>query len=208
MSDIYIITLANSDAGRHTQEAKNQLTKTLTSCRDYGWPAQIFDAINGYNLDATIWNTLNLKCPKKKLGSSNKFADKPGAIGCFISHFLLWKKCISLNRPLIILEDDVQVISSLVEIKSNHDCLKLHAPRQRKENETVGRWSPGAFGYWLSPIGAQKLVNFSITNGPKYNDKCVGSKVLDWEYIDIPLIRLRLRRGSSTNPVDYPYKDV
>ena len=208
MFNIYIITLANSDAGRHSEEAKKQLTKTLNSCRDHGWPVQIFHAVNGYNLDATIWSTLDLKSPKKKTGSSNKFADKPGAMGCFLSHFLLWKKCTSLNKPVIILEDDIQVISSLTEIKSNHECLKLHAPRQRKENETVGRWSPGAFGYWLSPIGAQKLVNFSLTNGPKYNDKCIGSKVLDWDYINTPLIRLRLRRGSSTNPVDYPYKDV
>jgi GR25 family glycosyltransferase involved in LPS biosynthesis len=30
-----------------------------------------------------------------------------GAIGCYLSHFSLWKKCVELNRPIVVMEDDV-----------------------------------------------------------------------------------------------------
>jgi glycosyl transferase, family 25 len=39
-------------------------------------------------------------------GSQNYSA---GAIGCAMSHLQLWDKCIELNKPIIILEDDIIV---------------------------------------------------------------------------------------------------
>ena len=33
---------------------------------------------------------------------------RPGVIGCFYSHFLLWERCHSLNEPIMIFEDDVK----------------------------------------------------------------------------------------------------
>ena len=32
---------------------------------------------------------------------------RPGVIGCFYSHYNLWKKCIELEQPIMIFEDDV-----------------------------------------------------------------------------------------------------
>jgi len=204
--NIYIITLAYEDTGIHTTVAINMLSQTLKSCKQYGWNAEIFRAIDGYNLDSNIWNQLNLVMPVRKNNSVGRFADKPGALGCFLSHFLLWNLCIELNQPVIILEDDVDIIDTLPEIKSDLDLLKLHKPRVKKEHETLGIWSPGAFAYWLSPSGARKLINFSKLNGPKYNDKMIGSKILNWDYLSTPIVKLRQRQGSSTNPEKYPYK--
>ena len=36
----------------------------------------------------------------------NKTHISQGEVGCFLSHYLLWKKCIDLNEPILILEDD------------------------------------------------------------------------------------------------------
>ncbi len=30
-----------------------------------------------------------------------------GELGCYASHYMLWKKCIELNEPICILEDDI-----------------------------------------------------------------------------------------------------
>jgi glycosyl transferase, family 25 len=35
-------------------------------------------------------------------------APRDGEIGCYASHLLLWKKCLELNEPIIVLEDDVE----------------------------------------------------------------------------------------------------
>ncbi|WP_219025400.1 glycosyltransferase family 25 protein, partial [Helicobacter pylori] len=28
-------------------------------------------------------------------------------LGCYLSHYLLWKECVKTNQPVVILEDDV-----------------------------------------------------------------------------------------------------
>lgn len=30
-----------------------------------------------------------------------------GAIGCYLSHYSLWKKCVEMQRPILIMEDDI-----------------------------------------------------------------------------------------------------
>ncbi|KPU83412.1 glycosyl transferase [Psychromonas sp. PRT-SC03] len=67
-----------------------------------------FDAVDGekdnnilfkqYNYLKTLWLTSG-KMPLK------------GELGCYASHFLLWEKCIELNEPIIIIEDDVEMVT-------------------------------------------------------------------------------------------------
>jgi glycosyl transferase family 25 len=39
----------------------------------------------------------------------------PGEIGCYSSHYLAWEKCVLLNQPVIVFEDDVVIDVSLFE---------------------------------------------------------------------------------------------
>lgn len=205
MYKTYIISLAESGTDVHQKSAQKILPTTIESCRKNNWTIEIFDAINGYALTQDIWDQLNLKSPKKKNNSVGKFEDKPGAHGCFLSHYILWNRCVSLNEPIIILEDDALVINQLSVIDTKHDLLKLHSPRGEKIHPVFGKWSPMAFAYWLTPIGAKKLINYSIQNKPTYNDKMIGSNILSWDYIKSPIVKLQSRKGSSTNPLKYPY---
>jgi hypothetical protein len=41
---------------------------------------------------------------------------KSGVIGCFYSHYGLWKKCVELNEPIMIFEDDVKFYRGWVPI--------------------------------------------------------------------------------------------
>ncbi|CAJ99619.1 lipopolysaccharide biosynthesis protein [Helicobacter acinonychis] len=43
-------------------------------------------------------------------------------LGCYLSHYLLWKECARLNQPVIILEDDVALESNFIQ--ALEDCLK------------------------------------------------------------------------------------
>lgn len=38
-----------------------------------------------------------------------------GEIGCYASHYLAWQKCVELNEPIVIFEDDLTIESSFIE---------------------------------------------------------------------------------------------
>ncbi len=46
----------------------------------------------------------------------------PQEFGCYLSHYLLWKECVKLNQPIVILEDDVALESNFMQ--ALEDCLK------------------------------------------------------------------------------------
>ncbi|EJB65509.1 glycosyltransferase family 25 protein [Helicobacter pylori] len=46
----------------------------------------------------------------------------PQEFGCYLSHYLLWKECVKLNQPVVILEDDVALESNFMQ--ALEDCLK------------------------------------------------------------------------------------
>jgi hypothetical protein len=205
--DVFIISLSSSDFyHEHVLHARARISKTVGLAKKFNWPVEIFPAVNGYYLNDLIWSDLGLSIPKKTK-NKDKFGDKPGALGCFISHFLLWKHCANTNQPIIVLEDDADVISEWQSFNYQNDLVKLHAKRKHNEHPTVGVWSPGAFAYWISPAGANKLINFAKQNGPKYVDKMIGDNILDWTYEDQPKVKLRTGQGSSTNPKKYSYKN-
>lgn len=60
---------------------------------------EFFDAIDGQTLDI---NDLSNKVFTKLSKNYTK-----GALGCALSHLALWEKCIELNEPILIMEDDV-----------------------------------------------------------------------------------------------------
>lgn len=46
----------------------------------------------------------------------------PQEFGCYLSHYLLWKECVKLNQPVVILEDDVALESNFMQ--ALEDCMK------------------------------------------------------------------------------------
>ena len=39
----------------------------------------------------------------------------PGELGCYVSHLLAWEKCIALNEPIVVLEDDFELTDNFTE---------------------------------------------------------------------------------------------
>ncbi|WP_120952408.1 glycosyltransferase family 25 protein [Helicobacter sp. L8] len=101
-----------------------------------------------------------------------------GQLGCFASHFLLWQECVKLQKPIIVLEDDVlptfdfyeKCALSLEAINTGQAQVvrlfslyfKHHQIKSALTHYFDWIFSPyggmGTQGYILSPQGAQKLL--------------------------------------------------
>ena len=97
----------------------------------------------------------------------------PGVKGCFYSHYRLWTKCVELNEPIIIWEDDIVLTRQYHPIDWD-DILILALGHQQKSPKymhfltaPVGDPTPelykqssmpGCCGYAIKPHAAKKLI--------------------------------------------------
>jgi GR25 family glycosyltransferase involved in LPS biosynthesis len=114
---------------------------------------------------------------RKKFADDIRYqkAQKPGVKGCFYSHYRLWQKCVELNEPIFVFEDDVifergyipvdwqDVLMVCAGKKSyQHEFYGplLYAPQGRPEALDIPNLSlPGAVGYGIKPHAAKILVD-------------------------------------------------
>ena len=90
-----------------------------------------------------------------------------GEVGCFLSHYALWKQCAAGTEHFLILEDDVVITSELpddLEEKTGDGLLYLLWNEMRKAGAKQGK---PCYPYWtcayvLSPHAAQVLVDNSL----------------------------------------------
>lgn len=122
-------------------------------------------------------NALELKV-RCELDPDSKVAKilRPGVIGCFYSHYRLWQKCIELDDPIMIFEDDVIFERNYIPVEwdevmllctgknaHNHEFYskKLYNPEEPPGAVKLYNTSmPGAVGYAIKPHAAKKLVEY------------------------------------------------
>ena len=98
----------------------------------------------------------------------------PGVRGCFYSHYNLWKKCVELNEPIIIFEDDIVIRRPFLNVdwqdvlivalghptKSERFMPFLEQPYGTPRAEEYKLSSmPGCCGYAIKPHAAQILLD-------------------------------------------------
>ena len=102
----------------------------------------------------------------------------PGEKGCYASHYRLWQKCVELNEPILILEDDclptehfMSVLVALPDLhRKGYEYLRIED--QHHSFEEVERFNKlklvlwkdnraGTRGYSLNPEGARRLLKYS-----------------------------------------------
>ena len=91
-----------------------------------------------------------------------------GEIACFSSHYRLWEKCVALDSPIVVLEDDIdfmQDFCQIVEIiKSPFDYVRLYYLFNRKMSQICNNFYisfdkiAGTQGYYLTPKAAKKFI--------------------------------------------------
>ena len=149
---------------------------------------KVFETKNAFLTDyafvqAFDSSDLTLGDLKKKGFNTNRLWRDPyknrkmtkGEIGCFISHYLLWQHCISINEPIIIFEDDAIVSREnwdegyYANLMTKYDMLYLghkdiEPDKAQKIDESL--FKPGyaynMHAYVISPIGAKKLISTNI----------------------------------------------
>lgn len=110
----YIIRLENNKHSCNVaQDCYEQAVK-------HGLQPVFFSAIDGNDADYHYETTGIKKAKKFK-------KNRPGVMGCFFSHYYIWKECVESNTPIIVLEHDGYVIKdiSTAILDSFTEVLKL-----------------------------------------------------------------------------------
>ncbi|MFT6029756.1 MAG: glycosyl transferase family 25 [Oleiphilaceae bacterium] len=164
MLDVYVINLATSTERWET--TSNRLTELEISY-------ERFEAVDGRKEPHPLFTRYDDS-------QREKYRRKPlsgGELGCFASHFLLWKKCVELNKPIVVLEDDLIINESLNEALqiaaeqiSTLQYLRLAAtypkPKTFKKIKSLGQFDlidhirgpSGTLGYVISPDASAALI--------------------------------------------------
>ena len=101
-------------------------------------------------------------------------ASKPGVMGCFYSHYRLWKRCVEINETICVFEDDVKVLRPLAKVefdevlviamgsRKNEKYLQyIHDPQgECHAAEYLHKSMPGTVGYMIKPAAAKKLLDY------------------------------------------------
>jgi glycosyl transferase, family 25 len=143
-------------------------------------------------------------------------ATRPGVIGCFYSHYRLWKKCAELNETLCIFEDDVKIIRPLIPIKFEDVLVTvLGAKKNRKyihylqdpqgnpkAEEYYNSSMPGTPGYMITPQGAAKLLNcYKNTFLP--SDNAINTSVVNIKIHNYLIGEANLEKKSLTKATTF-----
>ncbi|WP_240446089.1 glycosyltransferase family 25 protein [Helicobacter pylori] len=123
MTQVYIISLKESQRRLDTEKLILESNEKFKGRCAF----QIFDAISPKHQD--FEKLVQELYDSSSLLKSDWFHSDycyqellPQEFGCYLSHYLLWKECVKLNQPVVILEDDVTLESNFMQ--ALEDCLK------------------------------------------------------------------------------------
>jgi GR25 family glycosyltransferase involved in LPS biosynthesis len=96
----------------------------IASAKQFGITVEKFNGV--YDNHDAILEEKDIRCyPKMKDAKKTK-----GFKGCFLSHYLLWEKCIELDEPVMIFEHDALMIrplpANILDLFTHH-CILDHA---------------------------------------------------------------------------------
>jgi len=181
----YVITHKTSLV---VQDAYKSLTK-------YNWTFEKFDAVDGKKITQQDWDKIGVKMSP----TAGKLPVRPGAQGCWFSHFSLWERCTKINEPIIIMEHDIVVNGVWPTGIDIETCIvKLYKTADCKEKKEYGIWSKGSHAYTLTPHQAEKLLNRARTFGASPVDKHIISNIIPWKFLGYNLVTLNPGRGNSS----------
>ncbi|GAA7702106.1 hypothetical protein HpCOL10_11370 [Helicobacter pylori] len=122
MTQVYIISLKESQRRLGTEKLVLESNEKFKGRCVF----QIFDAISPKHED--FEKLLQELYDAQSLLQSDWYHSYVGAgltlpeLGCYLSHYLLWKECVKLDQPVVILEDDIVLESHFMQ--ALEDCLK------------------------------------------------------------------------------------
>ncbi len=167
------------------------------------------EAVDGKELCALKLNEMGFDTNKNWRDPIRKTKLSHGEVGCFISHWRAWERCVELNEPLIIFEDDAILSDSfseseVEELLKEHGILYL-ARYEMKPDLAVkidGKLNRPAYPYWLCAYAITPDTAKILLQGG-------GSKsiVPADEYVPMMLDRIKSPAAYTTNVVSTRSKE-
>ncbi|AMG13721.1 glycosyltransferase family 25 protein [Vibrio vulnificus] len=158
----FVISLKNSVERRaHIEKQFSHLDQDF----------EFFDAIDGRQGEHSLFSKYNVEKRLKIKG----YGLTAGELGCFASHYLLWEKCLELNEPIVVIEDDAQLeacfddsMSRINELEP-YGYVRLFVNGRKRPFVKVGSYishdiveylrGPGATrAYFVTPMAARKFI--------------------------------------------------
>jgi GR25 family glycosyltransferase involved in LPS biosynthesis len=177
--------------------SESQLKDCLASAEKNNWQVEIFWGIYGNTITEKDWIDIGVK----------SYIRKPGAEGCWFSHYYLWKRCIKLNEPIVVLEHDAIIEKSWEAINIDKSLIKLHKnyrkdPKNYKWNHPIcGQWSLSTHAYCITPNHAEILINSAKTLGAYPADVFIGSNIISVDLLGEPELVSRQNTYSTTKNI-------
>jgi GR25 family glycosyltransferase involved in LPS biosynthesis len=142
---------------------------------DMGFQVEMFEGTYGDDalvLAATEGRTLHATDQDGNPTPNTIRTRGAGAIGCFYSHYRLWQRCVELNEPIWIFEDDVRFIRPYHAVEFEEILITVLGSWKRMYEQDVyeepalepqarpypGACVPGTPGYAITPRAARKLL--------------------------------------------------
>lgn len=138
--------------------------------RAQGFAPIYFEAIDGRKVDHPLFAKVDQANRLRYKGRPFK----PGELGVWASHYLLWQECINQNKPIIILEDDAVLKPNFSYFQQKAQTIGNQFPYFRLfqcdlaskklghiEGFNIHRYWRNPLrttGYLLAPEAAQKLL--------------------------------------------------
>ncbi|MEO6906327.1 MAG: glycosyltransferase family 25 protein, partial [Abditibacteriaceae bacterium] len=182
MKKIFVISLARSE------DRREHLLREITKIQDVRISIEFFNAVDARNNEHLRFRKHCIKSLTKcYLGRDLTDAEK----GCFASHYCLWQKCVEMNEPIIVMEDDVDFADSFREgieriYNSHYGYVRLRGTESKKvcmieEHFGIAHFGlVGTQGYYLTPKVALKFLHkarFWLWPVDDYMDKSYINKV-------------------------------
>lgn len=157
------------------------------SCDKFNVKYTLFPGVDGdkahaaaaeYGLTFRTDEWFRANCPTKHMIECRiDDSKRPGVWGCFMSHYILWLKCVEMNEPFLILEHDGVLIKEIPDDLEFEDVLHLDPLRCNSEKrhkydnqhhrnmKVMNDDMFGSHAYIVKPRAAKALLDMASEEG-------------------------------------------
>ena len=136
---------------------------------------EVFNAVDGNAINYDMLKDMGFDVNHRWIDPLLNTRLTKGEVGCFLSHWELWKKCVSLDEPLLILEDDAIVTDnfSYDELyrmrREGYDFIYLGWKEMKESIPIDDKFVKPVYPYWtlsymVTPESAKILLNEHAKN--------------------------------------------
>ena len=132
---------------------------------------EVTPAVDGYRVDYMKLLELGFDVNHQWIDPILETRLTKGEVGCFLSHWRIWEKCIERNQKVLVLEDDARLtdkfdLKEIDTLTDTYDFLYLGWKEMKKSIPIDDKVVQPVYPYWglayvITPTAAKILVNES-----------------------------------------------